>query len=83
MRDQTETAALGRARSQRRKIENQQKGAWPAKINGKNVFSDLRNPSKSFTPLFGDVKNQSALTENEEQWGHNNSEIERCVPENI
>ena len=83
MRETTETAALGRARSQRRQIENQEEGAQPAKINGKNVLLDLRNPPRIFTPLFGDVKNRRILTENEQQRGHNNSEIERCVPENI
>ena len=37
-----------RARLQQTKIKNQEKEAQPAKINGKIIFSDLRNPRKHF-----------------------------------
>ena len=43
----------GDARSQQKK--NQEKDAQPEKIKQKIVFSDLRNPPKNFTPLFGEV----------------------------
>ena len=39
----------------RRKKENQEKDAPAEKIRQKIVFSDLRNPPKNFTPLFGEV----------------------------
>ena len=35
--------------------KNQGKDAQPEEINRKIVFSDLRNPPKKFTPLFGEV----------------------------
>ena len=57
---------LSRDRS-RRKIKNQEKDALPEKIKRKIVFSDLRNPHKNFTPLFGEVAKFRTLTKKEEQ----------------
>ena len=54
------------ARSQQEK-ENQEKDAQPEKIKRKIVFSDLRNPPKNFTPLFGEVAKFRTLTRKEEQ----------------
>ena len=51
----------GVASSQEEK--KQEKEAQPAKINGKIVFSDLRNPPQIFAPLFGEVENGRTLTE--------------------
>ena len=55
-----------RARS-RKKKKNQEKDAQPGKIKRKIVFSDLRNPPKNFTPLFGEVAKFRTLTKKEEQ----------------
>ena len=41
--------------------------APPEKIKRKIVFSDLRNPPKNFTPLFGEVAKFRTLTEKDEQ----------------
>ena len=60
------TMTMTRARS-RRKKENQEKDAQPEKIKRKIVFSDRRNPSKKFTPLFGEVAKFRTLTKKEEQ----------------
>ena len=46
-----DTSCLSRDRSRRKK--NQEKDAQPEKIKRKIDFSDLRNPQKHFTPLFG------------------------------
>ena len=58
--------SVSRDRS-RRKIKNQEEDAQPEKIKRKIVFSDLRNPPKSFTPLFGEVAKFRTLTKTEEQ----------------
>ena len=55
---------LSRDRSRRKK--NQEKDAPPEKIKRKIVFSDLRNPPKNFTPLFGEVAKFRTLTEKDE-----------------
>ena len=60
---QPQTPWLAIARSQQRKIKNQEKEGQRAKINGKIVFSDLTNPPQIFTPLFGEVENGRTLTE--------------------
>ena len=51
------------ARSQQMK-KNKEKDAQPEKISRKIDFSDLKNPQKNFTPLFGEVAKFSTLTEN-------------------
>ena len=56
-----------RARSQQNKIRNQEKDAQPEKMTRKIVFSDLRNPLKNFTPLFGEVVKIRTLTKKDEQ----------------
>ena len=67
-----------RARSQRRK-KNQEKDAQPTKINREIVFSDLRNPLKNFTPLFGEVIKIRTQTEHQEQASRGDEEFEHCV----
>ena len=51
------------------------------KIKRKIVFSDLRNPPKSFTLLFGEVAKFRTLTKAEEQWGRNGEGAEHCLPQ--
>ena len=48
-------------------VKNHEKDAQPEKIKRKIVFSDLRNPPISFTPLFGEVAKFRTLTKTEEQ----------------
>ena len=67
-------------RSRRKK--NEEKDAQPEKIKRKIDFSDLRNPHKNFTPLFGEVGKFRTLTEKEEQQGCDGDEDERCLPQN-
>ena len=55
------------ARSHQKKKKNKEKDAQPEKIKRKIVFSDLRNPPKNFTPLFGEVAKFRTLTKKEEQ----------------
>ena len=50
-----------------RKIKNQENDTPPEKIKRKTVFSDLRNPPKNFTPLFGEVATFRTLTKKDEQ----------------
>ena len=73
---------VGGARSQQRKIQNQEKDVQPERIKGKIVFSDLRNPPKIFTPLFGEVAKFRTLTENQEQKSRDGDEVEHCLPQN-
>ena len=70
------------ARSQQKNIKNHEKDAQPAKIKRKIDFSDLRNPQKHFTPLFGEVKKFRTLTEKAEQQSRDGDEVERCMPQN-
>ena len=55
------------ARSQQKKIKNQETDAQPEKIKRKIIFSDLRNPPTKFPPLFGEAAKFRTLTKNEEQ----------------
>ena len=48
-------------------MKNQESDAPPEKVNRKIVFSDLRNPPKNFTPLFGEVAKFRTLTGKDEQ----------------
>ena len=57
------------------------KDAQQEKITTKIVFSDLRNPPKNFTLLFGKVKSRSTRRENKEQKSNNGGEVECCVPQ--
>ena len=61
--------------------KNQEKQAQPTEINTKIVFSDLRNPKKNFTPLFGEVPKKRTHTERQEQASCDDKEFERCVPQ--
>ena len=70
------------ARSQQKNIKNHEKDAQPAKIKRKIDFSDLRNPQKHFTPLFGEVEKFRTLTEKAEQQSRDGDEVERCMPQN-
>ena len=70
------------ARSQQKKMKNQEKDAQAEKIKPKIDFSDLRNPRKKFTPLFGEVAKFRTLTEKEEQQSRDGDEVERCLPQN-
>ena len=62
--------------------KNQEKNAQPEKIKRKVNFSDLRNPPKNFTPLFGEVPKFRTLTEKEEQHSRDGDDVERCLPQN-
>ena len=55
-----------RDRSKRKK-KYQENDAPPEKIKRKIVSSDLRNPPKNFTPLFGEVAKFRTLTKKDEQ----------------
>ena len=55
------TVIQSRDRS-RRKRKNQENNAPPEKKKRKIVFSDLRNPPKNFTPLFGEAATFRTLT---------------------
>ena len=68
-----------RTRSQERKIKKKEKDAQPTKINREIVFSDLRNPPKNFTPLFGEVVKIKTHTEHQEHAGRDDQEFEHCV----
>ena len=70
------------ARSQQKNIKNHEKDAQPAKIKRKIDFSDVRNPQKHFTPLFGEVAKFRTLTEKAEQQSRDGDEVERCLPQN-
>ena len=70
------------ARSQQENRKNHEKDAQPAKIKRKIDFSDLRNPQKHFTPLFGEVEKFRTLTEKAEQQSRDGDEVERCMPQN-
>ena len=48
----------------------------------KIAFSDLRNPHKNFTPLFGEVAKFRTHTEKEEQQSRDGDKVERCLPQN-
>ena len=63
-------------------MKNQEKDAQPEKIKRKIDFSDLRNPHKSFAPLFGEVAKFRTHTEKEEQQSRDGDEVERCMPSN-
>ena len=66
----------------RRRIKNQENDASPKKIKRKIVFSDLRNPLKNFTPLFGELAKIRALTiKKNEQRSRDGEEAERCLPQ--
>ena len=65
----------------KRKIKYQENDAAPEKIKRKIVFSDLRNPPKSFTPLFGEVAKLRTLTKKDEQKSRDGEEAERCLPQ--
>ena len=82
----TANTLLRRARcpppsSRERKIKKQQKDLQPEEINGEIVFSNLRNPGKIFTPLFGDFAKSRTLTESQRQKSRNGDEAERRLPE--
>ena len=49
------------------KQKTKEKHTQPDGIKRKIVFSDLRNPPKKFTPLFGEVAKFRTLTKKEEQ----------------
>ena len=61
--------------------KNQEKDAQAEKIKRKIVFSDLRNPPKRFTPLFGEVAKFRTLTKTEEQESRDGEEAEHCLPQ--
>ena len=63
-------------------MQNQEKDAQPEKIKLRVVFSDLRNPEKKFTPLFGEVTNLRTLTERGEKQSRDNDNVECCLPRN-
>ena len=69
------------ARDRSRRKKNQEKDAQPEEIKRKFHFSDLRNPHKNFTPLFGEVANFRTVTEKEEQESRDGDEDERCLPQ--
>ena len=71
---------MSRDRSRRKK--KQEKDAQPEKIKRKIDFSDLRNPQKNFTPLFGEVAKFRTLTEKEEQQSRDDDKVEPCLPQN-
>ena len=71
---------LSRDRSRRKK--NREKDGQPEKIKRKIDFSDLRNPQKHFTPLFGEVAKFRTHTETAEQQSRDGDEVERCLPQN-
>ena len=73
---------LSVARSQQKKMKNQEKDAQPEKIKRKIDFSDLRNPHKNFAPLFGEVAKLRTHTEKEEQQSRDGDKVERCLPRN-
>ena len=62
--------------------KNPEKDAQPEEIKRKMDFSDLRNPQKHFTPLFGEVAKFGTLTEKAEQQSRDGDEVERCLPQN-
>ena len=62
--------------------KNQEKDVQPDKIKREINFSDLRNPRKHFTPLFGEVAKFRTLTEREEQQSRDSDKVERCLPRN-
>ena len=64
------------------KKKNQEQNVQPEKKKGKIVFSDLRHPQKNFTPLFGEVANFGALTDNKEEKSRDVDEIAHCLPQN-
>ena len=70
------------ARPQQKKIKNREKDAQPETIKRKIDFSDLRNPQKHFTPLFGEVAKFRTHTETAEQQSRDGDEVERCLPQN-
>ena len=70
------------ARSQQKKIKNQEEDAPPKKIKQKIVFSDLRHPLKICTPLFGEVAKFRTLTKKEEQQSRDGEEAEHCLASN-
>ena len=63
------------------KTKNKEKDAQQTKLNREIVFSDLRNPQKKLTPLFGEVVKLRKHTERQEQASCNDEEFERCVPQ--
>ena len=48
----------------------------------KSFFPTSETPKKNFMPLSGEVESHRTLTKNQEHKSHNNSEFERCVPQN-
>ena len=62
-------------------MKSERKSVQPAKIKGNIIFSDIRNPSKNFTPLFAEAAKSRTLTENHEQQGRDGDEVERCLPQ--
>ena len=52
------------------------------KIKRKIDLSDLRNPTKNFTPLFGEVTKFRTFRGKEEQQSPDGLEVERCWPQN-
>ena len=63
LRDEDNSSSRARSRGKK----NQEKDAQPEKIKRKIVISDLRNPPKNCTPLFGEVAKFRTLTKKEEQ----------------
>ena len=74
---------ISRAQSQQRKIQNQEKDAQPGRKKRKIVFSDLRNPPKRFTPLFGEVGNRRTLTESLQHKSRQDSEVALASPKTL
>ena len=70
------------ARSQQKKIKTKEKDAQPEKMKRKIVFSNLRNPPKNFTLLFGEVAKFRTLTKKDEQKSRHGEGPERCLPQN-
>ena len=68
-------------RSQQKEKTTKKKTHNQKRIKDKIDFSDLRNPHKNFTPLFGEVAKFRTLTEREEQHSRDDDEEERCLPQ--
>ena len=66
----------------RQKKKTKRKKVSPEKIKPKIIFPDLKNPQNIFTPLFGEVAKLRTLTENHEQEGREENELECCLPQN-
>ena len=74
--------AFAQSRDRSREIKTKRKKVQPEKMKQKIIFSDLRNPPKNFTPLFGEVAKLRTLTENQEQESRDDDKFECRLPQN-